>query len=370
MFGKVIAAVVAVGSVTAGVGLVTGAASDDAVVTRIVDGDTFEATLDGRSTTIRLLNIDTPETKDPDAAVECLGPEAAARLAAMIPVGSTVDLSYDDERLDRYGRTLAGVHDGQGRLVNAELAREGLGTAVLIGGNDRFHGDVVAAQEEARAAGRGLYATTVPCTVPAQVEHARSTVSGLGLRTSTDPARLDAAAREADDVAAVLAALDTDFLANRPGVAWAVLSGTDRDRLRDTVRSSWTDARTLHSGFGRQAADIRLAAEQAERDRVAREEAARVAAEQAARDAAARDAEQRRLAAAAAPDVTAPAAAAPAAPAPAAGGGCDANYSPCVPQSVSDLDCGDLSGGPFRVVGTDRHRLDADGDGIGCESQG
>ena len=68
VIGKLIVGVVAVTSVAVGAGVVaTAASTDGAVVTHIVDGDTFDATVDGRSTRIRLLNIDTPETKDPDA---------------------------------------------------------------------------------------------------------------------------------------------------------------------------------------------------------------------------------------------------------------------------------------------------------------
>lgn len=48
-------------------------------------------------------------------------------------------------------------------------------------------------------------------------------------------------------------------------------------------------------------------------------------------------------------------------------GNCDPNYSPCVPYSASDLDCPDI-GFSVTVVGSDLHRLDADNDGLGCES--
>jgi endonuclease YncB( thermonuclease family) len=53
-------------------------------------------------------------------------------------------------------------------------------------------------------------------------------------------------------------------------------------------------------------------------------------------------------------------------------GGCDPNYAgACVPRYPPDVDCGDLrSLGlalPVRVVGSDPHRLDGDGDGLGCE---
>jgi endonuclease YncB( thermonuclease family) len=53
-------------------------------------------------------------------------------------------------------------------------------------------------------------------------------------------------------------------------------------------------------------------------------------------------------------------------------GGCDPNYAgACVPPYPPDLDCGELRALglalPVRVVGSDPHRLDADGDRLGCE---
>lgn len=47
--------------------------------------------------------------------------------------------------------------------------------------------------------------------------------------------------------------------------------------------------------------------------------------------------------------------------------GCDPNYSPCIPAYPPDLNCGDI-GHPITVTGSDPHRLDRDGDGVGCES--
>jgi endonuclease YncB( thermonuclease family) len=57
----------------------------------------------------------------------------------------------------------------------------------------------------------------------------------------------------------------------------------------------------------------------------------------------------------------------PAKPAPQPGRGCEPGYSPCVPLYPPDVDCGDVNG-PIRVTGPDPHRLDADHDGVGCES--
>jgi micrococcal nuclease len=55
-------------------------------------------------------------------------------------------------------------------------------------------------------------------------------------------------------------------------------------------------------------------------------------------------------------------------PPPAGGGNCDSNYSGyCVPDVSYDLDCADIGYNTVRVVGTDVHRFDGDGDGFGCE---
>jgi hypothetical protein len=54
--------------------------------------------------------------------------------------------------------------------------------------------------------------------------------------------------------------------------------------------------------------------------------------------------------------------------------GCNANYTPCVPDD-SDVDCAGGSGngpsyvhGPVQVIGSDVYGLDSDDDGIGCEA--
>ena len=51
---------------------------------------------------------------------------------------------------------------------------------------------------------------------------------------------------------------------------------------------------------------------------------------------------------------------------PAPTGGCDPNYSGCVPRVAHDLDCADIDG-PVHVIGVDIHRFDGDGDSWGCE---
>jgi endonuclease YncB( thermonuclease family) len=49
---------------------------------------------------------------------------------------------------------------------------------------------------------------------------------------------------------------------------------------------------------------------------------------------------------------------------------CDPNYQGCIPPYPPDLDCTDIKRmglAPIRVIGVDVHKLDGDGDGIGCD---
>jgi micrococcal nuclease len=137
-----------------------------ALVERIVDGDTLvlraaprpgDAPVSTRSI-IRLLEVDTPETKRPGTPVQCYGPEATAFIAASLPVGSPVLVARDRDPVDRFGRRLLYVWTASGEFINREIVRTGHGRAVLYPPNDRHIAEIRAAEAEARAAGRGLWA--------------------------------------------------------------------------------------------------------------------------------------------------------------------------------------------------------------------
>jgi hypothetical protein len=49
---------------------------------------------------------------------------------------------------------------------------------------------------------------------------------------------------------------------------------------------------------------------------------------------------------------------------------CDPNYAGCIPIFPPDVDCTDIKRlglAPVKVIGKDVHKLDRDGDGIGCD---
>lgn len=78
-----------------------------ASVLKVVDGDTIDIRDDVRGRLrVRILGIDTPETKKPGYTVGCWGPEAT-EFARSNMVGQRVALVTDptQDRTDRYGRT-------------------------------------------------------------------------------------------------------------------------------------------------------------------------------------------------------------------------------------------------------------------------
>lgn len=276
-----VALVVGGGVVAAAVGK----GPETATVERVIDGDTVDVSYRGEVERVRLLNVDTPETKDPDQPIECMGPEATTYLEDLLPGGTPVILEFDQERTDQYGRLLAGVML-DGALVNAEIARAGYGIAVLYEPNDRFYDDVVEAQGEAQRAAVGLYDETVPCTVPAQVESFASAAedaaappaAGAGLGALEDHVGELVAA------AAIGTAL-SEVLDKPTGVPALAVTGP----LGEQLTKQLTQARaglTTAQASAQQARDAEV--ERLEAQRRAAEEAARRAAEEAARQEAAR----------------------------------------------------------------------------------
>jgi len=119
-------------------------------VTRIVDGDTIVCSRVGR---IRLIGMDTPELGQAS-----FGVRAAEALAALIPVGSTVQLERDVEARDRYDRVLAYVWHG-GAMVNWLMVRHGFAVTLTYPPNVQYVEWFAAAQRRAQAEGRGLWAS-------------------------------------------------------------------------------------------------------------------------------------------------------------------------------------------------------------------
>jgi micrococcal nuclease len=114
--------------------------------------------LDGATSTVRLIGIDTPESVAPATPVECQAEEAAENLRALIE-GKPVTLVGDptQDRQDRFRRTLAYVEQGG---VDAGEAQVRAGYADLYYYADRdFQRSArdETAFQEAEAANRGVW---------------------------------------------------------------------------------------------------------------------------------------------------------------------------------------------------------------------
>jgi micrococcal nuclease len=131
------------------------ASGGDVAVVRIVDGDTLVVTGGVR---VRLIGINTPESVDPRRPVECFGKEAAAALGRLVPPGTAVRLTYDVERTDDFGRTLAYLYrQPDGLFVNATLVEQGYAHPATYPPNVAHAGEFAALARQARQGNAGLW---------------------------------------------------------------------------------------------------------------------------------------------------------------------------------------------------------------------
>lgn len=129
-------------------------------VTRVIDGDTVVLDTIG---TVRLIGVDTPETVDPRKPVQAFGKEASDFLKGLL-TGVTVRVEYDQNKTDKFGRTLVYLYLADGTFVNRKIVEDGYGHAYTEF-PFRFIDEFRKVQLEARLAGRGLWAAAQKVSV-------------------------------------------------------------------------------------------------------------------------------------------------------------------------------------------------------------
>jgi micrococcal nuclease len=133
-------------------------------VTRVVDGDTLIVGLaSGRSERVRLIGIDTPDTRP----VECFAREATAA-ARRLANGRRVRLVGDrtQNTRDRYGRLLAYVVLESGRDMGRELIAGGHAAVYVYRRPFLRISGYRSAEGSAKAAKRGLWRSCRPVKTP------------------------------------------------------------------------------------------------------------------------------------------------------------------------------------------------------------
>lgn len=141
-------------------------------VIRVVDGDTVEVNIQGTKEKVRLIGVDTPETVHPTIGEEPYGREASDFTKEKL-TDQTVELEFDVEERDRYGRLLAYVWlDGE--MFNEVLLSDGYAQIATYPPNVRYVERFQTAQQEAREAERGLWGVIDEEPVTAQKERLES----------------------------------------------------------------------------------------------------------------------------------------------------------------------------------------------------
>ena len=145
-------------------------AQDFATVIRVIDGDTLKINYQDKEQSIRLIGIDTPESKankkankdamrsgQDIATITAMGKQATAFVKKLVKAGDTVTLEFDVQKYDKYNRLLGYVYLPDGRMLNEEIIKNGYASVMTIPPNVKYQVKFVNAYRNARENGRGLW---------------------------------------------------------------------------------------------------------------------------------------------------------------------------------------------------------------------
>ncbi|MBO8159597.1 thermonuclease family protein [Thermosyntropha sp.] len=124
-------------------------------VLRVIDGDTIVIDYNGKEEKVRMIGVDTPETKHPRKGVEFYGKEASEFTRNLLE-GEKVKLVFDVQERDKYGRLLAYVYKDD-VMVNELLIKEGYARVLTIPPNVKYADRFLEEERKAREEGCGLW---------------------------------------------------------------------------------------------------------------------------------------------------------------------------------------------------------------------
>jgi len=146
-------------------------ANESVRVAYIVDGDTIIVVRNGLNNTVRLIGMDTPESKKNARAFKnaersgsdisyiiSQGKRATAYVRGIIKRGDIVSLELDAQERDIYGRLLAYVYLSDGRMLNEIIVKSGYASVLTIPPNVKYKSRFLDAYTYAREKKLGLWA--------------------------------------------------------------------------------------------------------------------------------------------------------------------------------------------------------------------
>jgi micrococcal nuclease len=140
----------------------------EAQVICIVDGDTIVVAFGGTDHKLRYIGMDTPETVDPNSPVQWMGSQATAANTALV-AGKTVYLEKDVSEVDRFDRLLRYVWLANGAawtLVNLELVKQGVASAISYPPDVKYDALYAEAELVAKQSALGLWGAPPATAAP------------------------------------------------------------------------------------------------------------------------------------------------------------------------------------------------------------
>lgn len=130
-------------------------------VTEIIDGDTIKVDISGVIETVRLLQIDTPESNHPDKSRNVSMGKNAKEFTSALLKDKKVRIEFDKERRDKYDRLLCYVYvnnkDGKEICVNEELIKTGMAKVVKYEPNVLKYDDYKKLEKPVRESKKGIW---------------------------------------------------------------------------------------------------------------------------------------------------------------------------------------------------------------------
>jgi micrococcal nuclease len=144
--------------------------NEPATVKRVVDGDTLKIVYQGQEESVRLIGIDTPESKRNKKArkdagrsgtdvdqITAMGKEASKYMRTIAREGDRVNIEFDIQKRDKYRRLLGYVYLENGHMLNEEIIKAGYASPMTIPPNVKYQDRFLKLYREAREAKRGLF---------------------------------------------------------------------------------------------------------------------------------------------------------------------------------------------------------------------
>jgi len=127
-------------------------------VVKVIDGDTIDVVVQGKTERLRLIGVDTPETVDPRKTVQCFGVEASNK-AKEILNGQRVKIEADvtQGNRDKYGRLLRYVFLADDTNFNQRMIEDGYAHEYTYNVPHKYQTDFMAAEKNAREKKLGLW---------------------------------------------------------------------------------------------------------------------------------------------------------------------------------------------------------------------